>query len=628
MIPFTSPDSITNWAVHTLAITRRDGFCLPSHHPITTITTFKPFFIKVSFPASIVEREQTEVQVTAFNYQPTGTKLIITFERVKGLCSDWLHAPRATRVLPINGHSFAQTAFSLLPISSGHFVITIKAQAAKRGSDGSFVDTVHRNLTVLARGVQREHQLTFDLDPTNRAKRAARIDTGLYVDETTGNQQRTRVNLRSLGESKSGFGLEDKISASSANIVPQSVRYVVTAFGERYRPQLRSIEELSNLIQKPKGGGGGEENMFYAAFNLHAMQYLEQVDRLDPKTKARGVSYLKRALVQQLEFRKEDGSFAAFRRRNASIWLTAFVARTFCQAGSYLSVEQLDERIVQSALDWLQGKQLRGNRSNPLEYGSFQEETSVVHEKAMGGNSRKGSISLTAYILLVLRQCRPYLRKHFASNTKLDPLDRTVNLTENFVLANYQKEKEDDRSRAFCQALVAYALSFSSSPKAAKLKAELIAKLSSSSKVFPQLNQQYWPKVAWPVETAAYALLALITPNKGGDSYQKDPLQYMSIANWLNAQQMKGTFESTQDTVVALEALSKFYALYQKEEIAGQNSKSKQDSPTLQTDILFNKRLRRSLRFNVSNADLLQTVPVDRQTQEIDFETTGNGLRV
>ena len=46
----------------------------------------------------------------------------------------------------------------------------------------------------------------------------------------------------------------------------------------------------------------------------------------------------------------------------------------------------------------------------------------------------------------------------------------------------------------------------------------------------------------------------------------------------------------------------------------------------LQTDVLFDEQLKRSLSFNHSNADLLQTLPVDSETQEISFKTTGNGL--
>ena len=625
-----------------MSITPREGFCLASGDPVASVTTFKPFFLKVRLPPTVVEHEQAEVQVTAFNYQSTGTTLNVTFERVKGLCSDWLRAPRATRELFIAPHSFAQTAFSLLPVKSGRFNVSIEAKSLLKGSDG-FVDKVVKKLTVLAPGVVKEQQLTFDLDPQNRARREARIETGLYVDETTGNEQKTRVKLRSkrgadADETSKNLGLDARYitsdsTSSSLNIVPDSLRYVVTAFGERYRPQLSSIEELSELIRKPKGCG--EQNMYYAAFNLYSMVYLEQLGRLEPATRTKGVGYLKRALVQQLEFRKEDGSFATFRKRPASVWLTAFVAKTFCQAAPYLGDQLLDEQIVVTAIAWLQGRQ-KLDQPKPSDNGHFQEEHPVLHEKAMGG--AKGRVPLTAYILTVLNQCRPYLNQIFTSSApeevKMASLNETIQQAETFVLANYQEVS--DRSQAYRQALVAYALSYSESSEAAALKEKLVQALTSSASHDSKLNQKSWKdSAAWPVETAAYALLALISSGPSEKSYQQqvDVLGHpMSIANWLNAQQMKGAFDNTQDTIVALDALSKFYLINkvnqefeQEEVVMGGRSRNRKRNG-LQTDVLFDEQLKRSLSFNHSNADLLQTLPVDSETQEISFKTTGNGL--
>lgn len=216
-------------------------------------------------------------------------------------------------------------------------------------------------------------------------------------------------------------------------------------------------------------------------------------------------------------------------------------------------------------------------------------------------------------------------------------LNETIQQAETFVLANYQEVS--DRSQAYRQALVAYALSYSESSEAANLKHKLTETLISSGSHDSKLNQKSWKdSAAWPVETAAYALLALITagPPNGPKAYQQqvDLLGHpMSIANWLNAQQMRGTFDNTQDTIVALDALSRFYLLnkvnqeFEQEEqvVMGGRSRNRKRNG-LQTDVLFDEQLKRSLRFNHSNADLLQTLPVDSETREISFKTTGNGL--
>lgn len=95
------------------------------------MTTFKPYFIQVSFPPTIIEHEQTEVVVTVFNYHQTAQPLAvrITFDKVDGICSDWLGAKRAIRNVQVKPGSSVRTAFSIVPIYKGTHTIRIEAKS-------------------------------------------------------------------------------------------------------------------------------------------------------------------------------------------------------------------------------------------------------------------------------------------------------------------------------------------------------------------------------------------------------------------------------------------------------------------------------------------------------------------
>lgn len=556
------------------------------------IVTFKQFFIKVSFPQTIIQHEQTEISVTVFNYLSSKKTLTvrISLNKVKGICADW-GAKKAIRNVSVIGMSSARMAFAIVPTDPGVYAMKIEAKT------GDFSDTVIKNLTVLAPGIEKEHQLTFDLDPLNRAKRATRVEGNFYVDETVNKYQRTQVSLNSDAESG------DWIVKQSNNIVPKTLHYVVTAVGERFSPQMNSIEELGKLIKKPKGCG--EQNMYYMAFNLFTLLYLEKVGKLDEKIKSRGVRYLNRALANQLSFRKPDGSFSAFQKRSSSIWLTSFVAKVLCQSGRYIG-HDIDPKVIRMALQWLQSKQRME--------GSWQEEYTILHEKALGGV--QGTVPLTAYLIISLSECRQHIGKMNSSeysNLQV-PLEETVQKATQYVIRQFALQDKKRKDLFYSQALIAYALTFGEQEEARQLRKRLTDLLSAASTIDRKKSYQFW-KGDYSIETASYALMAFL----GNQQKVPDILNYIQIVNWLSAQEKKGTFDNTQDTIVALEALSKYYALY-KEKEANINLHN------LYTNVTFDTRLKRSLRFDSANADILQTIKVDENTSKIGFETTGNGL--
>ena len=94
---------------------------------------------------------------------------------------------------------------------------------------------------------------------------------------------------------------------------------------------------------------------------------------------------------RELIYRRQDGSFSAFGDSDAqgSLWLTAFVAKTFAEAEALMYV---DPSVIDSAASWIESHQ----RSD----GSFENVGFLHHQELLGG--LQGRDALTAYIAAAL----------------------------------------------------------------------------------------------------------------------------------------------------------------------------------------------------------------------------------
>ena len=81
---------------------------------------------------------------------------------------------------------------------------------------------------------------------------------------------------------------------------------------------------------------------------------------------------------RELTYRRNDGSFSAFGQtdQSGSLWLTAFVMKTFAQAQDLIYI---DETVLERARDWIRGMQQAD--------GSFEPVGFVHHQDMLGGLS-------------------------------------------------------------------------------------------------------------------------------------------------------------------------------------------------------------------------------------------------
>uniref|UniRef100_A0A8D1J1P7 Alpha-macroglobulin receptor-binding domain-containing protein n=1 Tax=Sus scrofa TaxID=9823 RepID=A0A8D1J1P7_PIG len=214
--------------------------------------------------------------------------------------------------------------------------------------------------------------------------------------------------------------------------------------------------------------------------------------------------------------------------------LTAFVTKCFGQAQKFIFI---DDKNIEDALKWMAGNQLSS--------GCYANVGKLLHTAMKGGVDDE--VSLTAYITAALLEM---------GKTRDDPM----------VSQGLQclKNSASSTTSLYTQALLAYTFSLAGEMD---LRNMLLEKLDQqaiisesihwSQKPTRSSNASPWSEPeAVEVELTAYALLAWLSK---ADLTQKEIAKATGIVAWLTKQQNAyGGFSSTQDTVVALQALAKY----------------------------------------------------------------------
>uniref|UniRef100_A0A8C5D2H7 Alpha-2-macroglobulin-like protein 1 n=1 Tax=Gadus morhua TaxID=8049 RepID=A0A8C5D2H7_GADMO len=294
----------------------------------------------------------------------------------------------------------------------------------------------------------------------------------------------------------------------------------------------RAMKNLDKLLAMPYGCG--EQNMILFAPNIYILNYLTSTAQLTHAIKERATRFLESGYQRELTYRHDDGSYSAFGKSDASgnTWLTAFVMKSFGGAKPYIFI---DPKLIVDSRTWL--------LSHRRQDGCITSVGKLFHNGMKGGVS--DDVSLTAYITAALLEldavsadpmvsgCLQCLRVAVAG--KLENMYTTALLSYTFTLAGDQQTRA-----ALLTALHQRSVTDGGTRHWKRAEA--------SEAVLDSLE----------VEMTAYVLLAVLSgpPVPGFD------LDYASsITRWLIQQQNPyGGFASTQDTVVALQALARYGA--------------------------------------------------------------------
>jgi CD109 antigen len=388
-------------------------------------------------------------------------------------------------------------------------------------------------------------------------------------------------------------GITESIDTSIPGVVVADSGRAYIAVTASFLTQ--TLDGLDALLQMPFGCG--EQNMIVFAPDVFVTKYLQSSGQLKPEIMGKAEKLMITGYQRELTYRHADGSFSAFGMSDdsGSLWLTAFVLKCFSQAKGLLYI---DDGVLSEAKDWIISHQNAD--------GSFDQVGFICHQDMMGG--LKGKDALTAFVAIALLEAGA-----------ADAGGRAV---------AYLEGKLDGMTDPYTVAITAYALELADSP----LKDDAYNKLMSLAQ--EDENGLHWgsgdvviplpendgeiggPARLGPfrpdinasadIETTAYATLALVSH---GDSFSAS-----RASKWLvSKRNANGGFGSTQDTVVALQALIEYA------------TGARSDVDLIVT--LKGDGIDKTLKIDESNFDVLQIVPVPVNAQiEMTVEGTGDAI--
>jgi len=522
------PDTITTWMLRAVALSNEKGMGVAEDQ----LVAFQPFFVKVDLPYSAIRGEEFPVSVAVYNYLDTQQEVFVEIEE-----SDWFELLESSeKTVVVEPGEVGGVDFMIRTKSLGVNKVKITARSKESA------DAVIKTVIVEPEGVSREEVENLILS----ADLSREIDTSVPF-----------------------------------NIVQDSGRAYIT-FTSSYLTQ--TIDGLEGLIQMPFGCG--EQNMIVFAPDVYITKYLQESGQLKPEIMAKAEKLMITGYQRELTYRHNDGSFSAFGEsdQEGSLWLTAFVLKSFAEAKNLMYI---DQDVLDEAADWI--------TSHQNSDGSFDPVGFLHHQELLGG--LQGKNALTAYVAVALLEAG---EKSVA--------DKAI---------SYLEEELNTMDDVYTLAITAYSFELADSARAGDAYAMLMEKAiedengihwGTSGDVPKPLDgeemmERHMIQNTAEIETTGYATMTL---TRHGDAFNAS-----RAAKWLVSQRNAyGGYGSTQDTVVALQALTEY------------SSGTRADvdlEVTIDTDGDVKK-----IDINQENFDVLQVVEVPVNAN-VDLSVSGNG---
>ncbi|GBN85835.1 Alpha-2-macroglobulin-like protein 1, partial [Araneus ventricosus] len=536
----TLPHTITEWIGSAACVSVQDGLGISD---TTSIYGFQAFFISYTLPVTAVRGEEFAVVVSIFSYVDDALPITISLDPSDGfmVTSDLADTQVCIQPKTSNSQSIKLQATKL-----GSLNITVRAETSSSSAvcgsspvyDSIAKDAITRSIEVEAEGFPNEE-----------------VNSLLFCPQDEENQKFSQsYNLN-----------------TPDNAVPDSARAIIDITGNVMGP---AMQNLNNLVSLPTGCG--EQNMVKFTPNYLVLNYLTDIGELTDSIKTNAIKNLNTGYQQELSYRHYDGSFSAFGEvdKEGSMFLTAFVLRSFQQAKKYIFI---DESVLTDAQKWITSKQQTD--------GCFPDVGQIIDSGIQGGlegNTNNGAI--TAYVLASL-----FISKY-------------SNLT---VIGNGMAcLRKNPASTPYETFLYAYAGALSGNNAPTQMIVDNIK---------PQANMtdgvEYYPipggSKSVEIETAAYAVLTNL--KLGNSKSEILPLVRYLTSN-LNP---SGGFQSTQDTCVGLDALSKFAKLVYNDPVS--------------LSVTVSGGLQENVNISEYNKLVVQRNEVTKIPSVLNIEATGKG---
>ncbi|XP_029628746.1 alpha-2-macroglobulin isoform X1 [Salmo trutta] len=493
----TVPDTITEWAAGAFC-TSPVGFGLA---PNTGLTAFQPFFVSLTLPYSVIRGEVFTLKATVFNYLSKCIMVKVTLAESNQFTARPCDGCQYT--LCLCAEESRTFKWILTPTALGEVRVKVSAEAlTTKKFCGNEVATVPEK---------------------------GRIDTVVQtlLVEAEGTQETVSHNaLLCPAEGP----VEKDISLKLPEVfVEGSAKASLSVLGDLMG---RAMKNLDSLLQMPYGCG--EQNMVLFAPNIYILNYLQSTRQLTMEIQTRATGFLDSGYQRELNYKHDDGSYSAFGKSDDSgnTWLTSFVMKSFGGAKPYIFV---DPAHIAQAKAWLASHQQTD--------GCIASVGKLFHNGMKGGVGDE--VSLTAYITAALLE--------LDGNTSDPMVEKSLVCLKAAV--------SDQLDNTYTMALLSYTFTLAQNQDMrAKLITHLdkIAATSGGNRHWERAEASGSKTDSLEVEMTSYVLLALLS----GPTMPGFGLDYSTgIVRWLAQQQNPyGGFASTQDTVVALQALAKYGA--------------------------------------------------------------------
>jgi CD109 antigen len=452
---------------------------------------FQDFFIKLQLPYSIKQGEDFALKATVYNYLGQDVNVAIT---LKNDAKFTVQLSGSGDKRSISSDSAHTETWIIRAIESGVIPINVRAVV-----DGNLAgDEIERLLIVKPEGIPLSHT------QNNLIQNDDVIDSNVpFPPNTVSGSKRIEVRF-------------------FANVLANT------------------LDNIDQLLKMPYGCG--EQNMYNFAPAVFIYDYLNQIDALDKKIEEKARRIIETGYQRELKYRHGSGGYSAFgdnsySKRNASTVLTSFVAKCFSAANRLVDDEIIDDRILNTDLDWLSSRIGRD--------GHVKEDGAVFSSQLMGAMKKDGNVAITAYTAIVFAE---------ASNSKKldekysDALDSMIT----FLVESLNKENISTHTLA----MINYVLHLvDHAQKSDSMRIIMNRKEDRVGYYEWLLPDKYSNEEKPSIEIASYVLLAYQTMSIEEGAIDLGLPVFTGIQRQLTD---LGGFSTTQDTVIGIQAMALF----------------------------------------------------------------------
>uniref|UniRef100_A0A8C9T0W5 Complement C3 n=1 Tax=Scleropages formosus TaxID=113540 RepID=A0A8C9T0W5_SCLFO len=477
-------DTITTWEVTAIGLSGTHGICMADPFEMTVM---KNFFIDLKLPYSAVRNEQLEIKAVLYNYVEDNLKVRVDLMETENVCSAASKKRRYREEVEVPPMSSVSVPFVIIPMAIGEHSIEVNATIY----DSDITDGVKKNLRVVVSVFLLLCIFTFQ------------CIYGKQFEMIKGTNPHNQVP---------GSPAETYITVTG-ELLHQTIQEAISG------------SPLGNLIMQPSGSG--EQNMIGLTGPVIATHYLDntgQWEKAGVEKRETAIKYIGQGYVQELTYRKTDGSYAPWKGRPSSTWLTAYVTKVFSMAYKLISIE---EDVICSAAKWLI---LNAQQAD----GSFKEDAPGYHTEMMGNvRGKDADASLTAFVLIALQEAQP-----------ICGVERVASLPDGIKKAQeFLSRRINSLTNSYAVAMTSYALA-----NEGQNQLDILFKFASPDK-------SHWPDMnshLFTLEATGYALLTLVKA-KEFDKAGK-------VVEWLTQQRFYGGgYGSTQATIIVFQAVAQYH---------------------------------------------------------------------